>query len=78
MKSFPSFNIQVRVVGLLTIAEIKKTLEILNAGFEVCKYRLAINVLHGNRARHSDAEQVTSLKNERFDFKHQKLQWDGN
>jgi hypothetical protein len=35
-------------------------------------------VLHGNRARHSDAEQVTSLKNERFDFKHQKLQWDGN
>jgi len=62
---------------MLTFSEIKKTLEIFNAGFEVCKYRLAINMLHGNRARHSDAEQVTSLENERFDFKPQKLQWDG-
>jgi hypothetical protein len=49
---------------LLTFAEIKKTLEVFDPGFEVRKYRLAINMPHGNRARHSDAEQVTSFENE--------------
>jgi hypothetical protein len=71
------FEIQGRDVGLLTFAEIKETLEIFDAGFEVCKYRLAINMPHGNRVRHSDAEQVTSLEIERFDFKLPKLQRDG-
>jgi hypothetical protein len=55
--------------ALHTVGEIKKTVKILDTGFEIRVYFVPVNVFHRSYTSHSDGH---SLGNQRFNLGHRK------